>query len=51
VQEVKGRKVIVESIISAGGKICARAEVVADQMPQHLITGALLKPGKTPAPQ
>jgi predicted thioesterase len=39
VKEIKGRKVIVESIISAGGEFFARAEVVADQMPQHLITG------------
>jgi len=36
-KEVKGRKVIVESTLSADGKICARGEVVAIQMPEHLI--------------
>ena len=29
--------VIVESTLSAGGKICARGEVVAIQVPEHLI--------------
>ena len=37
VKEVKGRKVIVESTLSADGKICARGEVVAIQVPEHLI--------------
>ena len=39
VKEVKGRKVIVESTLSAGGKICARGEVVAIQVPEHMIPG------------
>ena len=39
VKEVKGRKVIVESTLSADGKICARGEVVAIQVPEHLIDG------------
>ncbi len=39
VKEVKGRKVIVESTLSADGKICARGEVVAIQVPEHLIPG------------
>ncbi len=37
VKELKGRKVIVESTLSAGGKVCARGEVIAVQMPEHLI--------------
>lgn len=36
VKEVKGRKVIVTSTLSAGGKVCARGEVVAVQVPEHL---------------
>ena len=39
VKEVKGRKVIVELTLSAGGKICACGEVVAIQVPEHLIPG------------
>ena len=39
VKEIKGRKVIVESTLSADGKICARGEVVAIQVPEHLISG------------
>ncbi|MFZ4438958.1 MAG: PaaI family thioesterase [Syntrophales bacterium] len=38
VKEVKGRKVIVESTLSANGKICARGEVMAVQVPEHLVT-------------
>ncbi len=37
VKEVKGRKVIVESTLSANGQICVRGEVVAIQVPDHLI--------------
>jgi len=37
VKEVKGRKVIVESTLGANGQICARGEVVAIQVPDHLI--------------
>lgn len=39
VKEIKGRKVIVEATLSAGGKICARGQVVAVQVPEHLIPG------------
>jgi acyl-coenzyme A thioesterase PaaI-like protein len=35
--EVKGRKVIVESRLIAGGQICARGEVVAVQLPEHMM--------------
>ena len=36
VMEIKGRKVIVESTLSAEGKICAQGEVVAVQMPEDM---------------
>jgi len=36
IKEIKGRKVVVESRLLAGGKVCARGEVVAVQVPQHL---------------
>lgn len=36
IKEVKGRKVIVQSTLSANGIICARGEVVAVQIPDHL---------------
>jgi acyl-coenzyme A thioesterase PaaI-like protein len=42
VKEIKGRKVVVESTLSAGGNICARGEVVAIQVPEHMML-ALLK--------
>ena len=38
VKEIKGRKVVVTSTLSANGEICARGEVVAVQMPEHLAT-------------
>jgi len=34
VREVKGRKVVVEAEVRAGGDLCARGEVVAVQMPE-----------------
>ncbi len=37
VKEIKGRKVIVTATVSANGKICARGEVVAVQMPEHMM--------------
>ena len=37
VKEIKGRKVIVESWLIAGGQICARGEVVAIQLPEHMM--------------
>ena len=39
VKEVKGRKVVVATTLSAGGELCARGEVVAVQVPEHLIPG------------
>ena len=35
VKEIKGRKVVVSSQLLAGGKVCARGEVVAVQVPEH----------------
>jgi len=37
VKEIKGRKVVVESTLSANGEICARGKVVAVQLPEHLM--------------
>ncbi|MEA3439644.1 MAG: PaaI family thioesterase [Chloroflexota bacterium] len=37
VKEVKGRKVVVASTLSAGGEIAARGEVVAVMVPDHLV--------------
>lgn len=37
VKEIKGRKVVVTAALSAEGEVCARGEVVAVQMPEHLI--------------
>ena len=38
VQSVKGRKVVVETTLSANGEICARGEVLAIQVPDHLVS-------------
>jgi acyl-coenzyme A thioesterase PaaI-like protein len=37
VKEIKRRKVVVESTLSAEGKICARGEVVAIQVPERYL--------------
>ena len=37
VKEIKGRKVVVSTTLSALGQLCARGEVVAVQMPEHLL--------------
>ncbi len=37
VKEISGRKVIITSTLSANGEVCARGEVVAVQMPEHLL--------------
>jgi acyl-coenzyme A thioesterase PaaI-like protein len=36
IKEIKGRKVVVISTLSANGEICARGEVVAVQMPDDM---------------
>ena len=38
VKEVKGRKVSMSATLSAEGNVCARGEVVAVRMPEHLVT-------------
>ncbi len=37
VKEIKGRKVVVESTLSADGQLCAKGELVAVQMPANMI--------------
>ena len=37
IKEIKSRKVVVTTTVSAEGEICARGEVVAVKMPAHLI--------------
>jgi acyl-coenzyme A thioesterase PaaI-like protein len=39
VKEIKGRKVVVAATLSAQGEVCARGEVVAVQVPEHLMPG------------
>jgi len=36
VKEIKGRKIVVTATLSAAGEICARGELVAVQVPEHL---------------
>jgi len=36
VKEISGRKVVVTATLSAAGQVCARGEVVAVQMPEHM---------------
>ena len=36
VKEIKGRKVVMTATLSAEGQVCARGEVVAIQMPEHM---------------
>ncbi len=37
VKEIKGRKVVITTSLIAKGEVCARGEVVAVQVPQHLL--------------
>ena len=37
VTEIKGRKVVIASTLSAAGEVCARGNVVCVQMPEHLL--------------
>ena len=39
VKELRGRKVVMVARVSADGEVCARGEVVAVRMPDHLIPG------------
>ncbi|RIZ70274.1 MAG: PaaI family thioesterase, partial [Methylococcales bacterium] len=40
VKEIKGRRVVIEATVSAQGKITARGEVVAVQMPDTFLKNA-----------
>jgi len=37
IKEHKGRKVVISSTVMAEGKVCAKGQVVAVQMPEHMI--------------
>jgi acyl-CoA thioesterase FadM len=37
IKEIKGRKVVVASRLIAAGQVCATGEVVAVQVPEHLM--------------
>lgn len=37
IKEIKGRKVVIASRLMAAGKLCATGEVVAVQVPEHLL--------------
>jgi len=39
VQEIKARKVVVAATVLAQGEVCARGEVVAVRMPEHMMPG------------
>jgi acyl-coenzyme A thioesterase PaaI-like protein len=39
VKEIKGRKVVVSTALSAHGEVCARGEVVAVQIPESMVFG------------
>lgn len=43
IEEVKGRKVVISATVSANGEVCATGEVVAVQMPEHMVS-----PGQGP---
>lgn len=40
VEEIKGRKVVVKATVTARGEVCARGQVVAVQMPEHMLPSA-----------
>lgn len=40
IEEIKGRKVLVSSTLSANGKVCARGEVLCVQMPENMLREA-----------
>ncbi len=37
VHEISGRKVVVHATVSAKGEVCARGQVVAVRMPEHMV--------------
>lgn len=46
VEQVAGRKVIVDVTVSARGQLCARGQVVAVQMPERWLPAAAGAPGR-----
>ena len=46
VKEVKGRKVVITSTLSAKGEVCATGEVVAVQVPEQFMAQLLAKRGE-----
>ena len=44
IKEVKPRKVVVDIEILAGGEVCARGNVVAVLMPEHMASGGSVQP-------
>jgi predicted thioesterase len=43
VKEVAGRKVMVAALVSTHGTVCARGEVVAVQVPEHMLPDSAWK--------
>ena len=43
IKEIKGRKIVITSTLSANGDICARGEVVAVQIPEAMLPSHLKK--------
>jgi acyl-CoA thioesterase FadM len=39
VREIKGRKVVIDAALTADGNVTARGEIIAVQVPEHLIPG------------
>jgi len=39
VEEIKGRKLVVDAALSAEGEVCARGQVVAVQIPEQMMPG------------
>ena len=39
IEEIKGRKVVVGATVTVEGEVCARGQVVAVQMPEHMLPG------------
>ena len=39
VKEIKGRKVVIDASLTAQGMVTARGEIIAVQVPEHLIPG------------
>ncbi len=43
IKEIKERKVVISTTVSAAGEICATGEVVAVKMPEQMMSGARVK--------